>query len=107
MSHKSFGVSVRGRVKNTALPMSHSLHPLLEAIANSLESIHDQRCIAPNEEYRVTIAVEYDTQKALNIEDLSLARSLKSFTIEDNGIGFNDANFDSFLTSDEPASVII
>lgn len=100
MPTHSFSVNIRGRVKNTNLPFSHPLIPVFEAIVNSFEAIDERRQYCPDDNYYIKINVRYDGQRALYEEDNKNARNPKSFIIEDNGIGFTNDNYDSFLTSD-------
>lgn len=89
---------LRHRVnKNTPLPASRPLLPILEAIVNSLQSLEESRVARP--EIRVRI---------LRREELSLGEEsgrlapIAAFEIFDNGRGFDDANLNSFVTFDSP-----
>ncbi len=100
VSQPFFNVDLKGRVQNTYLPHSKPLMPLFEALVNSFQAIEERRIKAPEEEYYIKITLVYNGQQALLEEDREEARCIKSFIIEDNGIGFDDHNFNSFTTSD-------
>ena len=91
--------SLDGRLRNTHLPRTDALLPLLEAVVNSIHAI-DERI---------------DSEEAFTMEDafikVSFVRSaqqntdgsqppISGFLIEDNGIGMNVANYDSFQLLD-------
>jgi len=85
-----------GKVTRTRLFYTQSLMPLLEAIINSIHST----LYSGIEKGIIEVDIvrdETDKIMDLGIEDL---RPIKSFTIVDNGIGFNDSNYKSFGTSE-------
>lgn len=87
-------IDLAGRVKNTHLSPSKVLWPLFEAITNSIHAIED----AGIDNGCIHIMIERDnTQLLLKGTDFA---PLKNILIEDNGIGFNNDNFNSFRTSD-------
>ena len=88
-------MDVIGRVKNVQLPVSKPLLPLFEAIMNSIQSIEDVK------EKNGTIDVEVirDSSTTLLPEDRGTA-DITGFIIKDNGIGFDEKNYEAFLTSD-------
>jgi hypothetical protein len=85
---------IHGKIKNTKLPTTHSLLPLYEAIVNSVDAIED----AGNNNGRIDISVI--REKVLKEKDERVIDEIKGFEISDNGIGFNEKNFNSFDTSD-------
>lgn len=86
--------NVLGRVKNLRLAASKPLLPLYEAIINSIQAIEDAK------EKNGRIQVTFDRDKTLfSTEDRTLG-DITTFEITDNGIGFTDTNYESFLTSD-------
>jgi hypothetical protein len=87
-----------GKVANTRLPQSRSLLPLFEAIINSAHSIEESH--ADSGTIKVTVLRE-NQQEMLATDGESWAlHPVIGFTVEDNGVGFTDANFQSFQTSD-------
>ena len=88
-------ISVEGKVANTTLAAGRPLLPLYEAIVNSIQAIED----AGVKDGLISITIHRESQKLIEGEDPSL-RGVTGFEVSDNGIGFNDANFKSFDTSD-------
>lgn len=95
---KEFGVNLAGRVNNFDLAQSEVLLPLFESIVNSIQAIEDRRLEDPDfTDGKITVEVERGVQ--LPLEDLPSA-TVSGFRVQDNGIGFNGPNFESFLQSD-------
>jgi hypothetical protein len=86
---------VVGRVKNVQLPASKPLLPLFEAIVNSIQAIDD----AHEKDGRIEIEVFRNTENLFSDSDRSHAE-INGFLVKDNGIGFDDQNFEAFSTSD-------
>lgn len=92
--------SLSGRLRNTSLPKSSALFPLFEAIVNSIHAI-DERIEQDKsitlDDCLITIKIIRSAQTST---DNSRKPEITGFQIIDNGIGFNDKNFTSFLTLD-------
>ena len=89
---------VIGRVNNTRLYKKDILFPLFEAIINSIDAIND----GPNSSKgQIEIHIKRD-QKSIYQDDDPLREdnAATGFVVVDNGVGFNEKNFISFLTSD-------
>src|SRR5580704_12825432 len=86
---------VAGRVRNVQLPTSKPLLPLFEAIVNSSHAIED----AHEREGRIEVEVFRDAEGLFATSDRPHAE-ISGFQVKDNGIGFNDQNFEAFTTSD-------
>lgn len=96
---QAYTVNIEGRVNNFNLPTSQPLIPLFEAVVNSFHAIEDRQTIDPSfKNGEIHIVVERDSQTDFNGKDY--IPSVENFKIVDNGIGFNDENFKSFLQSD-------
>jgi len=90
-------LNLKQRVNNTALPRSKPLLPVLEAIVNSFQALEELGTVAGK---FIRVTVERDSV-AFEEDAESVARSpINGFIVEDNGVGFNDPNMASFLTSD-------
>lgn len=88
-------VDLEGRVRNIELPRTRSLLPLFEAVINAFDAIGE----LPKPRGRVLINVSrYPSQRRTEGED-DLG-PVSGFSIEDNGVGFTNANFASFETTD-------
>lgn len=92
-------IDLIGRVRNTKLPFKHGLMPLFEAIVNSIGAIEE----AKRSDGRIVIRIN----RKVDDLDLELSRNVihdvDELIIEDNGIGFTAANFESFETMDSRA----
>jgi hypothetical protein len=66
------------------------LQPLFEAFTNAMEAIRQLTSDVTSEEIRVKVFYETDL--------FDIARKTQKLVIEDTGIGFNDAEFQRFLT---------
>lgn len=96
-----FITNISGKVRNTKLPKTKALWPLYELISNAIHAIEERFQTKSHTNGKITISViRFGSQLALgeisNQEDFPI----KSFIVEDNGIGFNQSNYTSFLTSD-------
>jgi hypothetical protein len=93
-SRSGMNVDLIGRISNVILGEKRPLQPLFEAVVNSIHAIQSLKIKTG----RITITVGRDeTQGNLGINDI---RPVKGFTVEDNGVGFDDENYSSFTTSD-------
>lgn len=89
-------IDVIGRIKNVNLPFSKSLFPLFEAVVNSINTIEE----VDNRNGEISIMIERDkSQEILDNSDYE-QYPIKSFKIADNGIGFDENNYNAFLTAD-------
>ena len=95
--------SLAGRVRNTSLPKSHALLPLLEAIVNSIQAI-DARPKGSEERGHIDVRVHRDSQTELDFEAANPGRTpmkpIVGFTVTDDGVGFTTQNMSSFETLD-------
>lgn len=104
--HVMLTTSLAGRVRNTSLPKSHSLLPLLEAVVNGLQAI-DERFGEDVEQGRLQITIERSTQHELDFEPQGRPslKPITGFSVQDNGIGFTDENMRSFETLDSDRKI--
>jgi hypothetical protein len=84
--------NLRNQVRQTPLPKWKPLIPLFEAVMNSFQAVRDAKRHGSNGFIRITI----ERENILIDEDQA---PIRNFIIVDNGIGLNDANFDSFNTA--------
>lgn len=100
----SIATNLHGRLRNTSLPASNGMLPLYEAVANAIHAIED--AAIPADHGRITVQIIRDGQGALGFEQGArrpgpeAKGDISGFKISDNGIGFTDANMDSFQTLD-------
>lgn len=94
--------SLAGRVRNTNLPKSHSLLPLLEAVIG-LQAI-DVRFSDDMTQGHLRVTIERSGQEEFDFEPTGPGRvalkPITGFVVEDNGVGFTPDNMDSFETLD-------
>ena len=81
-----------GKLGNTQLPRAKALLPMFEAVVNSFQAIEDAS--EPVQSKRIEIFVNRDPALP------EIEGEINGFTVADNGVGFNEANLDSFFTSD-------
>lgn len=86
---------VVGRVRNVQLPTSKPLLPLFEAIMNSIHAIEDAKI----SDGRIEIEVVRDPGNLFTELERAYA-DISGFVVTDNGIGFDEHNFEAFSTSD-------
>lgn len=91
------GSSIAGRVRNTRLPATKPLWPMFEAISNSIHSIEEKEEKSGIVEVRLIRQGDSATYKQMTVVD---TYPITGMTIVDNGVGFNERNFKSFLTAD-------
>ncbi|MBE6034128.1 MAG: ATP-binding protein [Clostridiales bacterium] len=95
-----FSINLIGRVKNFNLPKNKPLLPLFEAIVNSIHSIEERKQYDNNfNEGTITIKAVRDSQMILSGVE-NIIPEIIGFIVEDNGMGFNDRNLNSFMESD-------
>jgi len=85
-------VDLTGKIKSTHLPRAKALLPMFEAVVNSFQAIEDAAgtILSPS--------VEIIVEREPTLEGLESEGEIKGFVIADNGVGFGEANLDSFFT---------
>lgn len=92
---RQFSTNILGRVKETKVAAKEGYMALIEAVSNSIHAIGDRE----NSNGYIQIKVERDKIyqddiiSKIDIKELPI----KNIEIIDNGIGFNEANFNSFM----------
>ncbi|MBN1507199.1 MAG: ATP-binding protein [Sedimentisphaerales bacterium] len=86
-----------GRIGNIRLAHSKALHPLFEAIVNSIDAIEERGA----QDGRIDVHIERDQQQKV-MEDVvrEEEKPIVGFKVVDNGVGFDEKNFNAFETSD-------
>ena len=86
-------IDILGKVREKKLSYSNTLLPLFEAIVNSIHAIEEDSATKPG-----MIEVEFirSKQKKASFDGKEPIYPITDFVIIDNGIGFNDANYESF-----------
>ena len=85
-------LDLKGKIKEKKLAYSNTLLPLFEAIVNSIQAIEEESATKPG-----LIDIEVIRTPQQEIESNQKKQpNIIGFNIQDNGIGFNDVNYDSF-----------
>jgi len=94
---------IAGRVRNVQIPASKPLLPLFEAINNSIEAIED----AGEQDGNIEIEVirDYALFSASESTTERQLADIDEFIISDNGIGFDEQNYDAFNIADTTSKV--
>jgi hypothetical protein len=89
-------IDIMGRINKINIKKNEYLLPLFEAIVNSFQSLEE----STNDNKWIKIILERNNdQYSLEKKEYN-EYPFCNYIIEDNGVGFNEKNFDSFLTSD-------
>ena len=91
--------SLKGRLRNTDLPISKCLFPLFEAVVNSIYAI-DDRIISEDSFESAEGKILVTLGRSSNSDLFGGKAEISTITIEDNGIGFDDNNYESFCELD-------
>lgn len=89
-------VDIKGRIEKMKLTKDKCFLPLFESVVNSFQSIEE---LEDRNDTYIEITVKRDFSQEC-VEDIDFISPIIGFVIEDNGIGFNKDNFESFDTSD-------
>lgn len=88
---ESIGIDLKGRVKSLKLAERNMLLPVFEAIINSIHAIEDANITDGS------IEISLEREATFRFDDSEINMPYVSrFTITDNGIGFDEDNYDSF-----------
>lgn len=93
----SLNTSLKGRLRNTTLPLTNALFPVFEAVVNSIHSIDELKSKDIDYQGKIIINVIRSGQTSAFSD---VKPEINGFEIIDNGIGFNKENFKSFQTLD-------
>lgn len=95
---KYIKTDLEGKINNLKHFKTEALLPLFEAIVNSIEAIEERDNIPSGQ---ITVRVRRNIQQVISgMEVDENQKFITGFEIEDNGIGFNDNNYDSFQTAE-------
>lgn len=86
--------SLEGKINNLPHFKNEALLPVFEAVANSIQAIEEISGLS-NGFINVKLIRDSDL-----FDETGTEGKIQSITIEDNGVGFNSSNFDSFCTSE-------
>ncbi|WKZ60490.1 MAG: hypothetical protein QY309_03225 [Cyclobacteriaceae bacterium] len=86
-------IDIKGKISEKKLAYSNTLLPLYEAIVNSIQAIDEESATKPG---IIEIDLIRTAQKGLELDGKEDLPEIIDFVIRDNGIGFNEANYESF-----------
>ncbi|MDR2011427.1 MAG: ATP-binding protein [Bacteroidales bacterium] len=86
-------IDIKGKINEKKLAYSNTLLPLYEAVVNSIHAIDEYSSTKPG---IIEIDIARSNQKELDFENIDKLPEIIDFVIKDNGIGFNERNFESF-----------
>jgi hypothetical protein len=92
--------SIEGKLRNIHLPQSRSLLPVYECVINSIHAIEDNKELSSIDEGVIKIYFQRELEQTSLISENGDFARITEIHIEDNGVGFDKVNYDSFLTSD-------
>jgi len=89
-----FTMNLRGHVNQMHLPKSKALWPLFETVVNSIQSLEDTSdCIEPS----IKILANREEYLQMNMDGSEEVNHFEDFIVTDNGEGFTERNYNSFL----------
>lgn len=89
-----FIMNLTGQVNQMRLPKSKALWPLFETVVNSIQSLEDtDGCTAP----QITIRANRIEYAQVNTDGADELSHFETFIVRDNGTGFTERNYQSFL----------
>lgn len=86
-------IDIQGKVREKKLANNNVLLPLYEAIVNSIHAIEDAKL---TEKGLIEVELVRIDQEEFSFGDLQKSPAIIDFHIKDNGIGFNEDNYESF-----------
>ncbi len=89
-----FTMNLRGQVNQMHLPKSKALWPLFETIVNSIQSMEETKdCCNP----KITVLANRPVERQMKVDGEEEVNHFEEFIITDNGEGFTERNYRSFL----------
>ena len=86
-------IDIKGKINEKRLAYSNTLLPLFEAIVNSIQSIEEG---SSTEKGIIEIDLIRSDQIKINLNNEEILPNIIDFVIKDNGVGFNEDNYNSF-----------
>ncbi|SEJ54499.1 hypothetical protein SAMN04487995_5204 [Dyadobacter koreensis] len=86
-------IDIRGKIHEKRLAFNNTLLPVYEAIVNSIQAIEED---SATETGIIQIDIIRSAQKEIDFGKTDILPEIVDFQIKDNGIGFNEKNYESF-----------
>lgn len=97
-TNTEFQTNISGKVRNTKLPKRKALWPLFEIISNAIHAIEEKGNLKKGV-IEVNLIRNGDSDLLASLDEID-SYPINSFKVSDNGIGFTNSNFKSFLTAE-------
>lgn len=98
IQQNEFITNISGKVRNTKLPKNKALWPLYEVISNGIHAIEEKGNLRSGQ-IQIDIIRNGNQETLHEMENVEVS-PIHSFVIKDNGVGFNEQNYTSFLTAE-------
>lgn len=98
----SFSTNVAGKIHEIRLDAKKGYQALFEVISNSIFSINSSYQTNGKIDIQLERDEIYQPQAGISDDQLKRMRKVKSIIVSDNGVGFTEENFNSFLTCYSP-----
>src|SRR5688500_17692255 len=94
-------IDLLGKIREKKLSYNNTLLPLFEAVVNSIQAIEDGSATKPG---LISIEIVRVPQGNITFKEVTLIGKspVMDFIIRDNGVGFTDANYESFSYAHSP-----
>ena len=86
-------IDIKGKINEKRLSFNNTLLPLYEAIVNSIQAIEEDSATKTG---IIEIDIIRSNQKEIDFGKTDILPEIVDFQIKDNGIGFNEKNYESF-----------
>lgn len=86
-------IDIKGKISEKRLAFNNTLLPLYEAIVNSIHAIEEDSATSTG---IIEIDIIRSNQKEIDFGKTDILPEIVDFQIKDNGIGFNEKNYESF-----------
>lgn len=86
-------IDIKGKINEKKLSYNNTLLPLFEAVVNSIQAIEEDSATKTG---IIEIDIIRSTQAKIEFSKTETLPEIVDFNIKDNGIGFNESNFESF-----------
>jgi len=86
-------IDIKGKINEKRLAFSNTLLPLFEAIINSIQAIEEDSSTSTG---IIEVDIIRSAQKDLKLDGEDILPEIVDFIVKDNGVGFTEANYDSF-----------
>ena len=86
-------IDIKGKINEKRLSFNNTLLPLYEAIVNSIQAIEEDSALNTG---IIEIDIVRSNQKEIDFGKIDVLPEIVDFQIKDNGIGFNEKNYESF-----------